>query len=418
MEKTWYENEAFIHLLDCIALSVAVIDHEGNILMSTNGFQNLLNSIGENVKTICQKEISLMRALKKEQMSVIFDKHFEALGRAHKVIIYALGNHQEDLYLLQIDDVSKERLAEQKMIDLNYEINEKNRQISDNQIRLINQEKMAGIGQLAAGIAHEINNPLGFVMSNFVSLDQYFKNLEHMILHIQKKLLQDKKDFTYEALEHLITTQKQNYDFDFLIEDYSELFRDTMDGLKRVEKIVSGLRIFSHKGMSEAMLEYDFNEGIEDALLITNNELKYDAEIIKDIQYVPLTLANRIEINQVIVNLLINAIHAIRANPKVDRGIIKITTRSDEQYITCEIMDNGCGIDPAIADQVFIPFFTTKEVGKGTGLGMSISYDIIVNKHGGDISFESEVGKGTTFKIKIPIKKVNHSYVNDYVDRY
>ena len=261
------------------------------------------------------------------------------------------------------------------------------------QSQILQQEKMASIGQLAAGIAHEVNNPVGFIMSNLSSLQKYVSRLSEFIdvqTETIKKLSGDGK------ILNAIKESRKSLKVDYIIDDLGNLIRESLDGAERVKKIVQDLKSFSRIDEAEWKMA-DINAGIESTINIVWNELKYKATVKKEYGNIPLTKCNPGQLNQVFMNILVNAAHAIEK-----QGEITMKTWHDNGYIYISISDTGCGIPADKIDRIFEPFFTTKEVGKGTGLGLSIAYDI-VKKHNGDIIVESEVGKGTTFTVKVPV---------------
>ena len=261
------------------------------------------------------------------------------------------------------------------------------------QSQILQQEKMASIGQLAAGIAHEVNNPVGFIMSNLSSLQKYVSRLSEFIdvqTETIKKLSGDGK------ILNAITESRKSLKVDYIIDDLGNLIRESLDGAERVKKIVQDLKSFSRIDEAEWKMA-DINAGIESTINMVWNELKYKATVKKEYGDIPLTKCNPGQLNQVFMNILVNAAHAIEK-----QGEITMKTWHDNGYIYISISDTGCGIPADKIDRIFEPFFTTKEVGKGTGLGLSIAYDI-VKKHNGDIIVESEVGKGTTFTVKVPV---------------
>ncbi len=261
------------------------------------------------------------------------------------------------------------------------------------QSQILQQEKMASIGQIAAGIAHEVNNPVGFIMSNLSSLQKYVSRLSEFIdvqTETIKKLSGDGK------ILNAITESRKSLKVDYIIDDLGNLIRESLDGAERVKKIVQDLKSFSRIDEAEWKMA-DINAGIESTINIVWNELKYKATVKKEYGNIPLTKCNPGQMNQVFMNILVNAAHAIEK-----QGEITVKTWHDNGYIYISISDTGCGIPADKIDRIFEPFFTTKEVGKGTGLGLSIAYDI-VKKHNGDIIVESEVGKGTTFTVKVPV---------------
>lgn len=272
-----------------------------------------------------------------------------------------------------------------------------NERLRVTQAQLVQKEKMAGIGQLAAGVAHEINNPLGFILSNFETLEEY-------IFFIHKLM---KKYDDLNITDDLIHKFKKEHDYEFIINDIYEIIEDTGAGLNRVKEIIKSLRSFSRIDAFKEFVKYNLNEGIEETLIIAKNEYKYVAAIEKHLGEIPDVEAYAGEINQVILNILINAVHAIKANKEnIEHGLIEIkTTFINESDVMLSISDNGCGMDKKTISKIFDPFFTTKDVGVGTGLGLSITYDIITNKHNGTIEVESYENIGTTIKITLPLKQ-------------
>lgn len=408
----------------CAQLKMAfgIFDTIGDVVAYNKAFEQLIckDSVWQS---LLKKEILLMRSLKKKM--IVFEQNIEYEDKAHRFEILLKTHLVEGspLFICQIEEITDAYNNEVIILDINYQLTQKIKEINQAQIKILNQEKLVGIGQLAAGVAHEINNPLGFVKSNFKVLDDYFREITKLLIILKSEFvafqstcesgeMSEENAYFLERIENAI----KESDYKYILEDYESLFQDTSVGLERVEKIVSGLKKFSRMDHMMSFTEFNINEGLEETLMIANNEIKYNAEVIKDMQYVPLTYAIAGEINQVLLNILINAVHAIKEKGKNFKGIIKVTTRSDDKYIYCDVMDNGMGIKSKDQEQIFMPFFTTKEVGIGTGLGMSIAYDIITNKHGGEISFISEYGMGTTFKIKIPIRKVDVDIVDEYIN--
>lgn len=259
--------------------------------------------------------------------------------------------------------------------------------------QLLQSEKMASIGQLAAGVAHEINNPVGFVNSNLGSLKKYADTL-FSLLHTYEDVFQQMPN-TPEMISKLAQIKK-NADVEFLLEDINDLLLESLDGLKRVKDIVQSLKDFSHVGESEWNVA-DIHQGLDSTLNIVNNELKYKADIVKNYGDIPSIVCLASQLNQVFMNMLVNAGHAIEG-----RGVITITTGIHEDMIFISIADTGKGVPPEHLNRLFDPFFTTKPIGQGTGLGLSLSYGI-VTKHRGRIEVKSEVGKGTCFTIYLPI---------------
>ncbi|MES2115495.1 MAG: ATP-binding protein, partial [Pseudomonadota bacterium] len=263
--------------------------------------------------------------------------------------------------------------------------------LNEAQNQLLQSEKMASIGVLAAGVAHEINNPISFVNSNLNALQQYARDMLRLL---------DEYEAGEAALapERLATIArlKQEIDADFLREDLGSLLDESREGLERVMRIVQDLKYFSHVDSSGLVLA-NLEQGLDSTLNVVWNEIKYKAEVVKEYGGIAQITCFPSQLNQVFMNLLVNAAHAIE-----DKGRITVRTGSDDAHVWVEIEDSGKGIPPEHRDRIFEPFFTTKPVGKGTGLGLSLSYGI-VQKHGGHIEVHSEVGKGSVFRVVLPL---------------
>jgi len=265
-------------------------------------------------------------------------------------------------------------------------------QLQDAQAQLLQSEKLAAIGQLAAGVAHEINNPVGYINSNIGSLKQALDDLFKLIECYEQ--VEDK--LSDEQTRQRIQAIKQEIDLSFLKADLKDLIDESQEGVTRVKQIVQDLKEFAHMEDDEWQWA-DLHHGLNSTLNIVNNEVKYRAEVIKDYGDIPEVECIISQLNQVFMNLLVNAAHAIE-----QRGVITIRTGTEGDHVWVSVEDTGKGMDAATQQKIFDPFFTTKGVGKGTGLGLSLSYTII-QKHNGSISVESEPGKGTTFRIRLPI---------------
>jgi len=264
--------------------------------------------------------------------------------------------------------------------------------------QLLQSEKMASVGQLAAGIAHEINNPIGFINSNIGSLQNYVEKLFEVINQYEDLIQQQSPPAAVSKMDEL----KEKADLEFLKEDIQDLVRESMDGLKRVKDIVQSLKDFSHVGETDWQ-EADLHQGIDSTLNIVKNEIKYKANVVKEYGQVPLVKCIISQVNQVVMNLLVNASHAIKEN-----GMIKISTGCEKDMAWIRVLDTGSGIPQENLNRIFEPFFTTKPVGSGTGLGLSLSYGII-KKHGGRIDVQSVMGKGTCFTVWLPLHQTNTS---------
>lgn len=268
-----------------------------------------------------------------------------------------------------------------------------NKKLEAAQNQLLQAEKMAAIGQLAAGVAHEINNPIGFVSSNLQTLQDYANKLLKLV-EFYGKLAAKLSEPKLKLLEQDMLQRQQ---YEFIQSDMPELICESIDGVARVSSIVKNLKAFSHVDNSEWQYA-DLIEGLENTIKIANNQLKYKVDIHRDYpQALPQLYCQPMQLNQVFLNLLINAAQAIE-----EKGDIFVTVTFCESNIIFTFRDTGIGIDKKNLHKIFEPFFTTKPVGTGTGLGLSLSYSIL-KKHRGDIEVESEKGKGTVFTLTLPI---------------
>jgi signal transduction histidine kinase len=287
--------------------------------------------------------------------------------------------------------------AEAELLRRNLELTELNEKLSRAQAQLLQSEKLASIGQLAAGVAHEINNPISFVFSNFGTLQTYITNLLRVLLSYEQAecFIADA-----DALRRIASLREQ-VDLDFVVSDVPVLMTESREGIERVRKIVADLKDFSRVDSHQDWQWTNLHHGIDSTLNIVNNEIKYKADVVKEYGEIPDVECLPSQINQVIMNIVVNGAQAIQG-PR-GRITIRTGTRGDDVWI--EIADTGCGIPRAIRSRIFDPFFTTKPIGTGTGLGLSLSYGII-QKHGGRIEVDSEEGVGTTFRIHLPVRHV------------
>ncbi len=298
---------------------------------------------------------------------------------------------------------------EREHLDMQDELVEKNEALDNTlgdlkatQSQILQSEKMASIGQLAAGVAHEINNPIGFIGSNIEALTDYMVDVSKLLGQYQqfrKSIKESGQDLSDDIKKQLsdLTEFEEEIDIEYLIEDIPELLNDCKDGTQRVARIVGDLKSFAHPGNDKQML-IDINAGLDTTLNVVYNEIKYKATVAKEYGEISMVEGFPQKLNQVFMNILVNAAQAIE-----EKGEITIKTLKEGTDVVVKISDNGCGISPEDVVKVFDPFFTTKEIGKGTGLGMNIAYNIIED-HNGTIIVESEVGKGTTFTISLPGK--------------
>jgi PAS domain S-box-containing protein len=278
------------------------------------------------------------------------------------------------------------------------------KKILESQLR--NAQKLESIGQLAAGIAHEINTPTQYVGDNTKFLQDAFCDLTRVLKRYGEVLAGAKvSPLSSEVIEEL-NELAEEADIQHLTEEIPEAIEQSLEGIERISKIVQSMKDFAHPGSSEKKAA-DINKAIESTITVAQNEWKYVAEMETDFdQSLPLVPSLLGEFNQVILNLIINAAHAISDVQEVGsqvKGRIIISTRHTGDWATISVSDTGAGIPERIRSRIFDPFFTTKEVGKGTGQGLAISHTVVVEKHGGTITFETEEGRGTTFRIRLPL---------------
>jgi two-component system NtrC family sensor kinase len=270
------------------------------------------------------------------------------------------------------------------------------KQLKESQAQVIQQEKMASIGLLAAGVAHEINNPIGFITSNLNTLWKYTDKLVQYIEFQEQTIDRCADEATRTAHEEM----KQQIKMEYLLTDLRELITESLYGSRRVSKIVQDLQTFSRSDSNEAVLS-DLNETLRSTINMVKNEIKYVAELDLRLEELPPVVCQPQHIGQVVMNLLMNAAHSIQGN-----GLITLAASQSGESVEISVTDNGCGISPEHMDRIFEPFFTTKEAGRGTGLGLAISRDI-VRKHNGELLVESISGIGTTFTVRLPLDPVS-----------
>ena len=275
------------------------------------------------------------------------------------------------------------------------------------QARLLHTQKLESVGQLAAGIAHEINTPAQYIGTNIDFLEDGFKDAAKLVTAYQRLLAAEKNHaVTAELIEETEEVQ-EGADWDYLAQELPLAIAQSKDGVHRISTIVRAMKEFSHPGSKEK-IPIAINDLINTTLTISRNEWKYVADVETDLAGdLPMIPCLSDEMGQVFLNLLVNSAHAIAtllgSTPVGDKGRITITTQLSGDQAEIRFTDTGCGIPKDILSKVFDPFFTTKEVGKGTGQGLAIARDVIVNKHGGSLEVESEEGQGATFIIRLPI---------------
>jgi signal transduction histidine kinase len=305
--------------------------------------------------------------------------------------------YQQDLENL---NQSLENRVEQRtklLADKNAQLQKTNQDLQAAQAQLAQAEKMSSLGQLAAGVAHEINNPIGFVNSNLSSLKEYLGIYENLTEQLQD-YLNCKDAFERRDKAYALHDFMKEEDMAFINNDVGELVTESIEGLTRVKDIVLSLKQFSRADSNEMQL-ININDCIETTLKMVSNELKYHCSIDTQFSEIPDIPVHVGKLTQVITNLLVNAGHAIEG-----KGEIKVSTSVRDNHVIIAIQDNGKGIEDSHMNHLFDPFFTTKKEGEGTGLGLAISYGI-VQEHGGEIEVESKINEGTTFTVVLPLEQ-------------
>jgi PAS domain S-box-containing protein len=323
-------------------------------------------------------------------------------GYSHPVEVSLRYTVLDKPYVLaNVRDITERKRAEKEvqaqvenLNRFNRELKELNDKLGQAQSQLLQSEKMASIGQLAAGVAHEINNPIGYVQSNISSLERYLDEL-FLVLEAYEKA----ESSLDETSSREISNIRQQVDIDFLKKDVRALLLESHEGIGRVKNIVQNLKDFSHVDSKEKWQLDDIHQGLESTLNVVWNELKYKCTVVREYGELPLVECVLPQLNQVFMNLLVNASQSIE-----EKGTITLRTGAEGDRVWIEVADTGSGIPPEIVPRLFDPFFTTKPVGKGTGLGLSVSYNI-VKKHHGEITVNSTPGSGSAFRVWLPVRQ-------------
>ncbi|AJQ96663.1 signal transduction histidine kinase regulating C4-dicarboxylate transport system [Gynuella sunshinyii YC6258] len=389
-------------------LGIALVDMDGHHLEYNRAYQQLLNSSEDTLKTTdmwsciaeeyASEKAAMRKALETEgRYSAIELNMYRENGQTVPVQAFGVrivGADNRHYVWSIVDDITRRKTLELETKEQLKALESLYRRLQDTHAQLLQAEKMSAVGMLAAGVAHEINNPVGYVKSNIKTLTSYVSDLLQLI-STHKEMLNSCADDDSPAREK-IRAVEVSIDFDFIHEDAPKLLQESLEGIERVRHIVSDLRDFSKVGSAEWQLA-DLNKCINSTLNVLDNNLKQKVDIDRQFGQLPKIHCNPSQLNQVFMNLLINAAQAIP-----ERGRITIRTGHKGDSVWVEIEDTGVGIAEENLSRIFEPFFTTRSVGDGTGLGLSVSYGIIRN-HQGDIQVSSIVGSGSTFHISLPI---------------
>jgi two-component system, NtrC family, sensor kinase len=292
-----------------------------------------------------------------------------------------------------VKDITDRIHDEQAMWKMTIELAEANQRLKESQSLIVQQEKLASIGQLAAGVAHEINNPLAFLKSNATVVRRDIVALQEF-LHVLE---------ASPAGDEMRIAKKKN-DIDAILRDLDAILAESEDGFRRITDIVQNLKSFSRIESSEQFEPFDITKGIETTVSVARNEIRLVADVKLDLAPLPLVECIGGQVNQVLLNIIVNAAQAIKSQGRTDRGTITIRTGVTEDWVWIDIKDDGPGVPKGLQLRIFDAFYTTKPIGQGTGLGLSISSDIIIQKHGGRLTLKDEPGTGACFRIELPVK--------------
>lgn len=338
-------------------------------------------------------------------ISVRGNDELSELAEAFNQLVDKLKEENEQRQRAQDDLKDLNALLEVKVQDRTAQLNQRNvqlenanRDLKETQVQLLQAEKMASVGQLAAGVAHEINNPVGFVSSNISTLCEYVATYQMLFTQLEVISNTQDEDQQRKALTEFKSLLTK-HDMTFINDDITDLLNDSKEGLQRVADIVKGLKLFSRVD-SDEMQQHSLNDCVRTTLAMVNNQLKYTCNVETHLGNIPYIAINVGKISQVITNLLINAGQAIESTGQ--HGTITITTETVGEFVKLYVKDTGCGIQPCHLDKLFNPFFTTKPEGQGTGLGLSISFGI-AQEHGGTLSASSKEGEGSCFVLALPL---------------
>jgi len=405
-------SELVIELLQkTTSLALGLFDLKGELLYANDGMTTLLSfEGGKGVPSQFLVNPSFEKLVSEPPRDAPVFEGFLTTGdgleqsRSTRARVYRRENQ---LLVATEYDVAELDMINTRMTSMNREINTLQRQLikektlleqtlrelRETQAMLIHAEKMTALGQLVAGVAHEVNNPMGFVISNLYSLKESFSDLSTAYGVLESLYLKGTSDGSAQALEAL----REEHDLEFIFEDFPDLIKSSLDGAVRVKEIVKNLRTFSR--LDEAKRKtVDIGENLSSTLSLADSELrKRDIRVQLELDVPDPLDCYPADLNQVFMNLIINAAQAMTSG-----GDLIIRARQDAKWVLLEFEDTGPGIPEDIRNKIFDPFFTTKPVGSGTGLGLSLAYQIITEKHKGSISVDSAENRGSCFRIKLP----------------
>jgi PAS domain S-box-containing protein len=313
-------------------------------------------------------------------------------GAGHVAHAVAVG---ADITAKRTESLKKQELQDKLVA----EMQERERMVIELQLA----QKLESVGRLAAGIAHEINTPIQYVGDSLHFLRSAFDDFDNLFASSWRAAALLPESAERRAYELEVAQLSEKYDLEYLRVEVPKAFTRTFDGVDRVTNIVKAMKEFAHPDENE-QTPVDLRHALATTLLVASNEYKYLAKVHTHFGELPEVVCNVGELNQVFLNLIVNAAHAIKdAGKDVDAGEIKISLAAEGKDAVIRVSDNGCGVPPENLSKIYDPFFTTKEVGRGTGQGLAISHSIVVDKHGGEISVASDLGVGTEFTVRLPI---------------
>lgn len=396
LKKSMQDVALFRHLIDQASEIILIIDPLGGKILEVNARACI--ELGYAPHELAGKRLSLILASGKDDVFV--ENKTEKFGHEMFMETRLLRHDQTTLPVemsLKNIDLADQRYQLAMARDLSSR-NEMMHQKMEMERQLIQSEKMASVGQLSAGIAHEINNPISFITSNLNTMGEYVHDLTRLLTEYRDFVrMVDVEDEVLHEKHVALTVLEDEIEGGYLLRDLKDVVVESLEGADRIKRIVQDMKSFAHPG-EDALKLTDINKGLESTLNIAWNELKYKAEVVKEYGDIDEVLCFAQQINQVFMNIIVNAAQAIDKD-----GLITISTFQRRELVHITITDNGKGMAKEVVEHIFEPFFTTKEVGEGTGLGLNVAYNII-KKHNGSIDVQSDVGTGTVFTIILPVK--------------
>ena len=399
-------DEKLRALFEHSPLGIALVDPQGKHLECNNAYQRIVGRSDETLRTmdtwsLIPPQFANQVASLRQSLNNV--GHHDAIeleycredGQPVPVQVSGVricGSGGQAYVWSIVEDITARKRLEAETAEQLRALTLLNKRLQNAQTQLLQAEKMSAVGQLAAGVAHEINNPVGFVKSNLGTLREYLAQLLRLIGAYEASLVANPDHSLAQRLRDLAT----EIDYAYIVDDAPQLLQESLDGIERVKRIVADLKDFSRIGEAEWQ-PADLHQCIDSTLNVAASKLMHKADVLKDYGAVPPIRCMPFQLNQVFLSLLINAAQAIP-----ERGIIRIRSGREGESVWVEIEDSGSGIPADIQGRIFDPFFTTKPVGEGTGLGLAVAYGI-VQSHDGEITVQSQEGVGTTFRVKLPI---------------